>query len=393
MGLVQVPLPSEAEVVSFLHTKFACAGAHTIDVTLRILGYPIAFDVIKAAISACQRCPHTGTFAKTSSVSPSVNLLNDVSPLTDTLVFDGAELPHVSERGYRTFLVAKLVNCGRYYVLPTNRGNFAECLQRIVTSSQVRIVKCMSDRSRDFSRFKKYCEENNIEYVESLPGRDEFKGFQEGAVSQVKRVMEWFSNNWDYERVEQCWDILCYCTEHVLNTRASVKRHLIPFHVVHGVRPRYDLTPLQVVSVVRGSKRLTEDRTEPVIFLCQRDAQTAIVWRFFRKAVSFEGVHVNSLRANKLSLQSIESSLKAVPQLNALSVTARNILPHERKTEAWRTAILEHANKLISLNFAKKATGDVPSDAVRSFFVGRNMDGDLNARLVANGGLSADMQS
>lgn len=56
-------------------------------------------------------------------------------------------------------------------------------------------------------------------------------------------------------------------------------------------------------------------------------------------------------------------------------------------------AILEHANKLISLNFAKKATGDVPTDAVRSFFVGRNMDGDLNARLVANGGLSADMQS
>lgn len=393
MGLNRTPTPTEGELVKFMHTKLACAGTHTLDITFRILGFPITFESIKNSIGTCERCPQTATFLKTTSISSTANLLNEVSPLTDTLVFDGAELPNVSERGYRTFLVAKLVNCGRYYVLPTNRGNFSETLQRIVTSSQVKIVKCMSDRSKDFSRFKKFCEENNITYIESLPGRDEYKGFQEGAVSQVKRVMEWFHTNWDYERADDCWDVLCYCTEHVLNTRASVSRHLIPFHVVHGVRPRYDLTPLQVVTVVRGSKRLTEERTEPVIFLCQRDAQTAIVWRFMRKRVSFEGVHINAIRANKLNLDAIEAFLKPPPQLNALSVVARTITPQERRTEAWRDAIREHANKLVSLNFAKKSPLNGPQDAVRSFFVGRNMDGALNARLVANGGLSADEQT
>lgn len=129
------------------------------------------------------------------------------------------------------------------------------------------------------------------------------------------------------------------------------------------------------------------------MFLCQRDAQTAIVWRCFRKAAVLEGVHVNSIRANKVNLNAIESFLKPPPQLNALSVTARAILPHERKTSEWRDAIREHAEKLITLNFARKADKDAPERPVRSFFVGRNMDGELKARLVANGGLSADNQS
>lgn len=95
-----------------------------------------------------------------------------------------------------------------------------------------------------------------------------------------------------------------------------------------------------------------------------------------RKPVSFEGVHVSSIRVNKLNLNAMESFLVPPLQLNALSIVARTVTPQEKKTEAWRTAILEHAKKLISLNFARKATSDAPHNAVRSFFVGRNMDGD-----------------
>lgn len=47
---------------------------------------------------------------------------------------------------------------------------------------------------------------------------------------------------------------------------------------------------------------------------------------------------------------------------------------------------------MISLGFAKKPTTHPPEKVVRSFFVGRNVDGVLNARLVANGGLSLDGQ-
>lgn len=231
----------------------------------------------------------------------------EVSPLQDTLVFDGAEMPHISERGYRSFLVAKMVLCGRYYVRPVNRGNFSSELTKILTESGVRIVACVSDRSSDFSRFRKYCEANNIRYIPSLAGRDQFKGYQESAVGKVKKIMEWYQSNWDYDRSDQCWDVLCFCAEHILNTRASSTRHLIPFHIVHGVRPRYDVMPLQVVSVIRGSKLLTNDRTEQALFLVQVDAQTAIVWRFARKPVEFERVHISAIRANKVNLFAVEA--------------------------------------------------------------------------------------
>lgn len=210
-------------------------------------------------------------------------------------------MPHVSERGYRSFLVAKLLRCGRYYVKPVNRGSYSAALITILTHAGVKVVACASDRSSDFSRFKRYCADNNIQYTSSHAGRDQFKGYQESAVAKVKQVMEWFQENWDYDRANQCWDVLCYCTEHILNTRASTTRHLIPFHIVHGVRPRYDLMPLQVVSVVRRSKRLTDERTEPAIFLCQSDAQTATVWRFAKKPVEFESVHISAIRANKVN--------------------------------------------------------------------------------------------
>lgn len=151
--------------------------------------------------------------------------------------------------------------------------------------------------------------------------------------------------------------------------------------------------PLQVVSVVRKAKLLTKERTEQVLFLCQADAQSAVVWRFAKRAVEFETVHISAIRANKVNLFAIEAFLKPVLDLNALSLTARPILPHERKTHAWTTAIKTHAEKLMSLKFAEKAVTNPPDDAVRSFFVGRNVDGNLTARLVANGGLSLDGQT
>lgn len=74
-------------------------------------------------------------------------------------------------------------------------------------------------------------------------------------------------------------------------------------------------------------------------------------------------------------------------------MSARPILPHEKRTKEWKDAIQTHAKKLIDLQFATKAQADAPVSPVRSFFVGRNVDGSLNARLVANGGLSIDGQA
>lgn len=36
MGLAEYPLPSDEDVAEFLHVKFACSGAHTLDLTCRI---------------------------------------------------------------------------------------------------------------------------------------------------------------------------------------------------------------------------------------------------------------------------------------------------------------------------------------------------------------------
>lgn len=161
----------------------------------------------------------------------------------------------------------------------------------------------------------------------------------------------------------------------MLNTRASPSRYLIPFHVTHNCRPRYDLFPLSAVSLVRNSKRMKEDRVEKVVFLCQTDAQTALVWRFVERPIQIESVHVNSLRSKKFNSLNIDCYLKPIVSVNALSQSARPITPAERRTKEWSEAILSHCEKLLSLNFATKAT-NVPDKAiVRSFFVGRNVDG------------------
>lgn len=199
--------------------------------------------------------------------------------------------------------------------------------------------------------------------------------------------------NWDHDDARQWWDLAALAAEHVLNTRASPSRYLIPFHVTYNTRPRYDLFPLTAVTLVRKSKRMSEDRTEKVVFLCQADAQSAFVWRFVERPIQIELVHVNSLRSAKFNLLNVDAYLKPITQVNALSQTARAITPAERKSNEWKVAIREHCDKLLSLGFAKRAV-DIPKKAiVRSFFVGRNVDGSLNARLVANGGLTIEGQS
>lgn len=392
MGFASNPLPTDAELAMLLHVKFACAGAHSIDLTCRILGYPLLYDTIRQVIATCRRCPQTDTFGQVQSVVQVANALEHVSPAQDVLVFDGAEWPDVSERGNRSFLVAKLVRCGRYFIRPGGRSTMADSIIKIIKALHIPVVACFSDRSSDFNRVRMYCHGNNIQYVDSLPGRDEFKGYQESAVFHAKSVIEWCVRNWDHNKADKWWDVSCYAAEHFLNTRASPSRLLIPFHVCHNTRPRYDLFPLSVVTWVKDHKLLKEDRTELVVFLCQVDVQTAKVWRFDKCAKEVKDVHISSLRSNKFNLSNIDAYLKPLPSLNALSKTARPVLPHEKRTKEWTDAILLHADKLVNLGFAKQPTNKPPQDVVRSFFVGRNMDGVLNARLVANGGLSIDGQ-
>lgn len=301
-------------------------------------------------------------------------------------------MPFVSQRGNKYFLVAKLIRCGMYFIRPGGRSSSSDTLIRIIRSLQIPVVACYSDRSSDFNRVKTYCERNNIQYNPSHLGRDQYKGYQESAMAKAKQVMEWFLANWDHENPSDAWEMTAYAAEHVLNTRASPSRLLIPFHVCFGVRPRYDLFPLSVVSYIHDSKLNRDGRTEPVIFLCQSDAQSAFVWRFANKPIEIANVHINSLRSSKFNLNNIDAFLKPLASVNALSLSARPIKPAEKKTQEWRDAIVAHANKLVGLNFAAKPTESIPENVVRSFFVGRNVDGALNARLVANGGLSLEGQ-
>lgn len=335
----------------------------------------MSFELIRSSIATCLRCPETGTFHAVSTVQPTISPIESVSPIQDVLVFDGAEMPVVSHRGNKFFMVAKLVRCGRYFVRPGGRSHTSDMLIRIITSLQIPVVSCYSDRSRDFSRVKTYCERNNISYNPSHFGRDEYKGHQESAVSHAKAVMEWFLCNWDHEDADRWWEMAAYAAEHVLNTRASPSRLLIPFHVCHNTRPRYDLFPLSAVTWVRGSKRMRVERTEPVVFLCQADATSAFVWRFVERPNEIASVHVSSLRSSKFNLLNIDAYLRPVVSINALSQSARPVTPAEKRTQEWKEAIVTHCNKLLSLNFAKKATKRPEKPVVRSFFVGRNMDG------------------
>lgn len=332
MGFSDDPLPSDADLARMLHVKFACAGLHSIDLTCRILGYPIAFDTIRNAVSTCLRCPSSSTFSQVRTVTSEVYALESVSPAKDVLVFDGAEFPVISERGNRSFLVAKLIRCGRYFVRPGGRSTMSDTLIKIIRALNIPVVACYSDRSADFSRVTKYCENNNISYNPSHLGREEYKGHQESAVAHAKLVMEWFLHNWDLENPEQCWEMCAYAAEHVLNTRASPSRYLIPFHVCHAARPRYDLFPLSVVTLVRDSKLLRPERTEQVVFLCQHDAQTCLVWRFVERRSEIALVHISSIRSAKFNSNNIDSFLKPIVGLNALSRSARPIRPHEKRT-------------------------------------------------------------
>lgn len=298
----------------------------------------------------------------------------------------------MSHRGNRSFLVARLVKCGLFFIRPGGRSHAADQIIKIITSMQIPIVACHSDRSRDFSRVQSYCARNNIAYFPSHAGRDEYKGLQESAVSTAKMVMEWFLTNWDHDDARGWWDLAALAAEHILNTRASPSRYLIPFQVAHNTRPRYDLFPLSVVSLIRKSKRMQDERTEEVVFLCQTDAQSALVWRFIERPIQIESVHISSIRSKKFNYYNIDGYLRPITPLLALSQTARAITPRERRTMEWREAIKAHADKLVKLRFATALSSEAPPDVVRSFFVGRNIDGKLNARLVANGGLAIEGQ-
>lgn len=118
-----------------------------------------------------------------------------------------------------------------------------------------------------------------------------------------------------------------------------------------------------------------------------------MVWRFVKRPIEIAHVHISSLRNCKFNINSIEAYLKPIQEVNALSRVARPILSHERKTPEWSQAIEEHAHKLIALKFAMLCSDTPPSNPTKSFFVGRNIDGKLNARLVANGGLTIEGQT
>lgn len=192
LGFACNPLPSNEELIEMIHIKYACAGAHSIDLSLRIWGFPLPFEAIRASIATCLRCGENATFRRTSVVTPSISVLEHAAPIKDVLVFDGAEFPTVSHRGNRTFLVAKLVKCGTYFVRPGGRSFAADQIIKIINALEIPIVACYSDRSRDFSRVQTYCLRKGIAYNPSHIGRDEYKGYQESAVSTAKAVMEWF---------------------------------------------------------------------------------------------------------------------------------------------------------------------------------------------------------
>lgn len=248
LGLVDSPTPTDADLAYMLHIKYACAGIHTIDITCRILGFPLPFQAIREGILTCRRCASTETFMPVRTVLPTVSVMERVSPAQDTLVFDAAEMPVVSYRGNKNILVAKLIKCGKYFIRPGGRSSMADQLIKMITSMRIPIVACMSDRSLDFSRVRSYCQRNNITYIDSHQGRDEYKGHHEAAVSQAKATMEWWLHNWDHEQAEGWWEMAAFAAEHTLNTRASPSRLLIPFHVAFGARPRYDLMPLSAVT-------------------------------------------------------------------------------------------------------------------------------------------------
>lgn len=375
-----------SELAELLHLKFGCASYQVLDVTCRILGFPLKDRDIRNACASCELCPTSGSFRSAENITSNLPAMI-AEPSADVLAFDHGEAPIVSERGNKFFLVAKTERTGRFFIRPGHKGKATEELITIVTHLQIPIVACVSDNAAEFLRFGRWCRQNRIDYNPSFTQRPEFKGRQENAVLQAKRLVDHLVKIWDYEKAEMCWDLVAYAAEHILNTRASPTLGCIPFHVTYNVRPRYDLMPLTGVHVVLKGKLMTPERVESAIFLGQATPETCYVWKYTTAPAVVSRVHVSSIRASKFTPEAFFAQFKEAPQLGALSTSARPIRPSEKKTREWREAIVAHCVKLLDVNFARTSH---ESKAVRSFFVGRVVDGKISARLVSNGCLDID---
>lgn len=362
--------------VRLAHRKFGCAGVTILSSTLKLLSVPAPHALIAKVCSDCSDCPKLDNFNTFKMYDQHVGLLSG-ERLREVFVYDIGEVNLDKQKYY--LLCGKLLRSNfaiaRYI---DTRGCVSTELKKIVGKfPQIGAAYC--DRASDFSPFKTFCVDKAIDTNLSSAGRPEAKGRQEAAVRTIKTAMNWVAKIIDSAKIFEDSAhhhplVTTVAAEYFLNTRTSVENPMIPWSVIYGTKPRYDLLPLSSVSLVVSAK-IGPNKTKTAFYLAQRDPQTA--------ALIVDG---------ELQFHDMASVRSPLPSLGALSLSATK-LSSSKSPEAIE-GIRKHIEKIIKYNpFEKIDKSLIPSSVPYSFFTGRDVvdiEGTKSAsmRLVVNNALT-----
>lgn len=371
-----------------MHLRFGCLGENNLMLTAAAYGIKLNRSIVRHVCRTCDYCPSKKNFLPAAPLSLTLAPIQ-ASEQVDTLLVDFKEMTNLLP--YRRYcLIAALETKGYIWIIPSDTRAATPHLKDIIIKHQLKRVRVFSDRAADFKPFAAWCKLNGISAEVSELGRDEFKGRQEAQVHRATDQTFWWLERLGniYPSLKKRWDISCYIAAFTLNTRFYSPSSSIPWRNLFSDRPRMDILPITYVSIVVNTK-VSLEKTKRAIYLGQTSPLEACV--FDGKEIT--KVHPATIRCPAIDVEEyVDIMTSGEIVLGRLSTSARGLVKGERRSEEFKNAVLQHANKLITKNIFHKisAQDDVPSVATRSFFVGRKVDDELTARLVSNGALTSD---
>lgn len=259
----------------------------------------------------------------------------------------------------------------------------------IVSNPQVKVVIC--DRARENLALSTWLNDRGVSLNPSELGRDLHKHMQEAVVRDVKRALSWCIRR--LEEVDPAaplrWKVLPKTAAFVLNTRASTVVKAIPWFLRFKAPPRLELQLFQHVTVVQSSKMIViKSKAEHGYFLGQ-ESPTSALW--LTSDGELASCDPSALRQPLVSVR--ELLIQSHLSFNALSVQSNKLPRGARSSQEFRDAVRSHVSKIMKFSPFRLA-GKIPPDAPigDGMFIGRMQDGEIKARLVANGSLTSDTE-
>lgn len=247
--------------------------------------------------------------------------------------------------GNNNVLVMKFEARGLYFLEKTERRT-AEPVINLIKRVRTTLKSVVCDNAPEFLRVKSVCDELGVQFNPTHLGRPEVKGRQESAVKAAKLMLRWCVEAASRQMAELEFQghHLVKTAQFMLNIRASPRRKLIPWHVAFRVRPRLDLQVFSPVRFIRTSKILVdESKADVVLYLGQSDPQTGLYCH--PGSLKILRGHISKFRAPKVSVENYINMYDETLELGALSLTTRKLGSFDRKSDEWKEAIHEHAQK------------------------------------------------